>query len=129
MPPRDPDRMLLYATSPVQRVVGHVRVVRVLADSPAALWEKCHSGAGIAPELFFSYFEGRPTAYALEVAEPMRLDIPLDLSFFPGLTAPQSYRYVDGMTYGRALAQGARSLPRAHPPPPKHADSGPEALG
>jgi predicted transcriptional regulator len=109
VPPRDADRLLLYATSPVQRVVGHARIKRVLTASPGELWDLCARWSGIPRELFDRYFEGRASASALELASPARLRHPVEVDFLGQFRVPQSYSYLDGIAYGRVVARGNRN--------------------
>ena len=108
VPPRNATRLLLYATTPVQRVVGSAEVVRVLTDSPARLWERCAHGAGVSFELFRDYFAGRSQAFAIEVTKAARLRHPVPPSMLGAFQVPQSYRYLDGARFGRLLARGNR---------------------
>lgn len=108
VPPRGADRLLLYATTPVQRVVGYADVKQILGDTPDRLWQKCRLGAGISREYFDKYFEGRHQAYAIEVSSPSRLRHPVEVATLGNFTVPQSYRYLDGARFGRLLARGNR---------------------
>lgn len=108
VPPRDAGQLILYATSPVQRIVGHAQVAGVLSASPAALWKQCAGGAGISHDHFMAYFAGREQAFAIEVKHPVRLVHPVEVGFLGDFAVPQSYRYLDGARFGRLLARGNR---------------------
>jgi predicted transcriptional regulator len=87
--------VLLYATAPIQQVVGYVEVAGIEERSPAALWRRYREVAGIEREAFFAYFLGKATGVAIKVRRPHRLLRPLPLQeLHRGATPPQSFRYV-----------------------------------
>ena len=64
----------------------------IISDSPERLWERVGLRSCVPEGEFGSYFEGRKTAYALEIAAVSELSrpIPLDeLRQEAGFTAPQ----------------------------------------
>jgi predicted transcriptional regulator len=88
-------RVVLYASAPVQRVVGEFTIADVLCMAPRALWQATKSGSGINRDYFDAYFVGRDTAYALQVARPKRYRRPLGLREHFGISRPpQSFQYV-----------------------------------
>jgi predicted transcriptional regulator len=94
---RHPDvrRIVLYASSPVQKVVGEFALADILTMRPAALWAITAAGSGIDRKLFDEYFRGRSLAHALKVRQPVRYRRPKDLSEHLGIwTPPQSFRYL-----------------------------------
>ena len=108
VPPRYASRLILYATSPVQRIVGYADVAAVLSGVPRALWKRCARGAGISYNYFNAYFADREEAFAIEVKNPARLIHPVEVGFLGDFAVPQSYRYLDGARFGRVLARGNR---------------------
>ena len=91
----DVSHIVIYATAPVQRVLGWVETVRVEDGSPSAIWKRHKSRTGIRERAFRTYYRGHPRAVAIHVDSPRRLAAPLELSAIEdGLTAPQSWRYL-----------------------------------
>jgi predicted transcriptional regulator len=91
----DVSHIVIYATAPVQRVLGWVETSRVEHGSPTAIWEKHGSRAGIRRQAFRGYYRGHRRAVAIHVDSPQRLAEPLELSAVEdGLTPPQSWRYL-----------------------------------
>ena len=87
--------MIVYATTPVKRVVGWFRVGGVEAEAPRALWERFGGVGGIELDEFDRYYEGRDIGTAITVAEAASLTEPLQLSSVAGLiNPPQSFQYV-----------------------------------
>jgi predicted transcriptional regulator len=108
VPPRAATTLILYATSPVQRIVGHVQVSRILSGSPEGLWKRCAGAAAIPRNYFMTYFDDREQAFAIEVKNPVRLIHPVEVEVLGDFAVPQSYRYLDGAKFGRVLARGNR---------------------
>lgn len=85
------DRILIYASSPVRRVIGAFTVGRVEIGAPAEVWERIGKEAsGLSPSGFFSYLSDASRCSAIEVVKPVAIDPPLELSFSP----PQSYFFL-----------------------------------
>jgi predicted transcriptional regulator len=94
---RDPDvqRVVLYASSPVQRVVGEFTVDAIVEMELESLWEHTELYAGIGKEYFDEYFAGRELGFAVAVGETHRYSEPLDLDRDFGIQhPPQSFRYL-----------------------------------
>jgi predicted transcriptional regulator len=85
------DLLLIYASSPEQRVLGSCLVGRVASGSPAQVWKAIDKEAsGIEPGGFFAYLGDCTRCAAIEVLDPRALDPPLPLPF----RAPQSYLFL-----------------------------------
>ncbi len=96
MPKRRVERVVLYSSSPIQRIVGEFRVLRVHTASPEALWRRTSASAGIRKAYFSAYFSDRPAAHAFEITEPRRYEHPIDPRvFFAAFRPPQSFMYLD----------------------------------
>lgn len=99
------ESVLIYATKPVGKVIGEFTVECVHVDKPSKIWQKTRSRAGINKSFFDEYYRDRSIAVAIEVDKVQRYDIPLELDELgPGMTAPQSFRYLPSYT-------GASQLP------------------
>lgn len=88
-------KVIIYASSPVRRVIGEFRIDRILELEPARLWTVVAKGAGIDRRYFDEYFRGRKKGFALKVYRPRRYVTPLQLNERFGLSRPpQSFCYV-----------------------------------
>jgi predicted transcriptional regulator len=87
--------LVLYATSPVCRVIGTVEVDEIVSASPADVWEKAQHTAGVTLELFQQYYAGRSLAHAIKVRKPLRFirSKPLS-SYLRSNLPPQSFCYL-----------------------------------
>jgi len=84
------NRILIYATMPVGKVIGDFEIESIIDDKPHRVWNSTKSYAGISRKFF-----GRDRAVAIEVKNPRRFKKPLALSdLAEGMCAPQSFRYV-----------------------------------
>ena len=101
------DVLLIYSSTPVQKIVAAVNVVNVTEGSPTALWnlsqEKC---GGVTRQLIYDYFTGRKTGFAIEIADVLEFEQPVDpKKLFKGFRAPQSFMYLDAKDYTRVVAK------------------------
>jgi len=92
------DRIYIYSSSPVKKIVGTFEVGGILEDHPHKLWNNVKEYAGINDREFFSYFEGKSRAFAIEIQNLQEFDDPIDpYETIPGFVPPQSFYYVDGL--------------------------------
>jgi predicted transcriptional regulator len=88
-------RIVVYASSPVQRVVGEFQVADILALDTRELWKKTRKHSGIPKQYFDAYFHGRNTAYAIEISFPRKYAKPVKIEELYDFTRPpQSFRYI-----------------------------------
>jgi predicted transcriptional regulator len=89
-------RIVLYASSPVQRVVGEFQIKSVLEEEPGELWKLTAGRTGVERNFFDEYFGAREIGYAVEVSSPKRYDNPKPLQEYCGLSRPpQSFCYLN----------------------------------
>jgi predicted transcriptional regulator len=92
---RTVSHVIVYATSPVMKVIGAFEVSQVEAAPPAELWRKYRQVGGIERDEFFAYFSGRTSGIALHVGVVLPLKNPLRLDqLAPDLVPPQSFVYL-----------------------------------
>ena len=89
------EAIVIYATTPIMKVLGEVEVQEVIEDSPQTVWNKTKTAAGIDESFFNRYFEGRKTAVAYELGDITLFAKPKNLSDYGLKVAPQSYAYVE----------------------------------
>ncbi len=87
--------VIVYATSPVSRVLGTFDIGEIVEDSPRAIWDRYGKHGVIGEEDFFGYYEGKELAVAIIVDATNSFDEPLPLQEVePNSSAPQSYAYL-----------------------------------
>ena len=91
---RTVDKILMYSTAPIMKVVGEVQVVETISASPTALWECTKKFAGISRDKYRKYFKSCKVAYAYQLGQVIRYDPPKELSEFNVSLPPQSFIYL-----------------------------------
>ena len=91
---RTVDRILIYSTAPIMKVVGEVQIVGTILSSPTVLWERTKKFAGISRDKYRKYFKGCKVAYAYHLGQVIRYDPPKDLRDFNIDSPPQSFIYI-----------------------------------
>ena len=61
------DKILIYATSPVKKVVGEVVLLGVIEDLPDNVWRLTSQDAGITREFFDRYYQNKSKAFAYKL--------------------------------------------------------------
>lgn len=92
---QDVRTIVIYASSPVRRVVGECTIDKILALKPTKLWDVVSDGAGVDRGFFDDYFNGREVGFALKITGPKRYASPKVLYEHFGLSRPpQSFCYL-----------------------------------
>lgn len=94
LPSRAIDKILIYSTAPIMKVVGEVQIVETISSSPTALWERTKKFAGISREKYRKYFKGCKVAYAFQLGQVIKYDPPKELQDFNISSPPQSFIYL-----------------------------------
>ena len=89
------NRIFIYATAPIQKIVGEVTVEDVVSDTPTNVWNKTKVSSGMDLESFQKYFTDAEVAHAYALGEVIKYNIPKDLHEFHITKAPQSFIYID----------------------------------
>ena len=88
------DRMVIYSTSPVMKIVAEAEIRGIIEDDPESVWQRTEDGAGISREFFDRYYEGRETAVAFELGDVTEYDEPRDISEYGVSVPPQLFVYL-----------------------------------
>ena len=86
--------VVVYASSPMQKVIGEFTFDEIMEENPEVLWKKTKKHSGITKEFFDEYFFNRDKAFAIRVKETNQYKIPMDLIDFDLNFAPQSFVYL-----------------------------------
>ena len=89
--------LFLYATAPIQRIVGLVTVVRVTQDTPTQLWELAKKiESGMSRRQLFSYLRGCKKGVAIQLDKMQTFQKGVDprKCLGHGFRPPQSFRYL-----------------------------------
>lgn len=88
------EKIIIYATAPVKKVLGEVQVVDTISMKKTPLWESTKEYAGISREKYREYFNNISCAHAFVLGVAKRYAEPLELKEFGLKTAPQSFAYL-----------------------------------
>lgn len=91
---KDVDKIIIYETTPVRKVVAEAEILDVLIMRPSELWELTKDHAGTTKSFFMSYFKGKEVAYAYKLGKVKVYRRPMELSAFGLKSAPQSFVYL-----------------------------------
>lgn len=87
-------KAIVYASSPVKKVVGEFFIEDILNDNVDAIWKETSQYSGISKPFYQMYFENRTKAYAIKIGQTILYDEPKSLSDFNIKMAPQSFMYL-----------------------------------
>ena len=88
------DRIIVYSSFPIQKIVGELIIKRVLYDKKSKIWNKTNRYGGITKTKYDKYFENCNYAVAYEIEKAILYDKQKDLKDFNVKMAPQSYVYI-----------------------------------
>jgi predicted transcriptional regulator len=91
---RSPSHALVYATSPINKIVGDFLIGLVLHGTPDFLWQQTGENA-IDQDSFNRYFTGVDEGYAISILLPKLYSSPQTLERFGIKNAPQSFCYIN----------------------------------
>ena len=88
--------IVIYASSPVQRLVGVVAVVDVKEQSIGELWKTSQAhGGGLTRKELQTYYQGKHRGFAVMLRDVKPAKTPADpTELLPEFVPPQSFRYL-----------------------------------
>lgn len=91
---RKVEKVIVYASSPVSKVIGEFTIEEVLFEELGELWSKTQHHSGISEQFFYSYFTNRDKGYAIRIGEFTVYEDPQPLHDTYGVHPPQSFAYL-----------------------------------
>ena len=88
------DTIIVYSSSPIQKVVGELKIKQVLYDKKNVIWNKTNKYGGITKIKYDNYYENCGYVVAYEIEKAILYEKQKDLKDFNVRTAPQSYVYI-----------------------------------
>jgi predicted transcriptional regulator len=85
--------VIVYASSPVQKVIGEFEIERIINKDLDSLWKLTQNFSGITENYFYQYFANRMDGFAIEVKSTKRYRQPKCLKADYNLVPPQSFAY------------------------------------
>ncbi|MDP9750336.1 Predicted transcriptional regulator, contains an HTH and PUA-like domains [Thermoanaerobacter thermohydrosulfuricus] len=90
----DVNKIIIYSTSPVMKVVGEAEITGIIENTPSELWEQTKEYAGVDKKFFDEYFKNKEKAVAYKLGEIKKYKKPLQLKDLGIKNPPQSFIYV-----------------------------------
>jgi predicted transcriptional regulator len=90
----DVNKVVVYASSPVQRIIGEFDIKSILCEELDKLWEITREFSGITKQFYDTYFANKEMAFAIQIGDVKKYPRPKYLSNFHINFAPQSFAYL-----------------------------------
>jgi len=90
----DVKTIIVYASSPVQKVIGEFEIDVILKNKLEDLWKQTEEFSGITKEYFFQYFSDKEEGFAIKIKSRWRYKEPKCLKKDYNLSPPQSFLYL-----------------------------------
>ena len=86
--------VVVYASSPVQQVIGEFEIDNIFSFNPKAIWKMTKNHSGITEDFFYEYFADREIAHAIKIKNTKKYRKPLSIKDDFNVFPPQSYVYL-----------------------------------
>lgn len=90
---KDIKTVIVYASSPVQQVIGEFEIEKIINKEINALWELTQDFSGITEDYFYQYFANRVDGFAIQIKKTKKYRQPKCLRTDYNLVPPQSFAY------------------------------------
>lgn len=86
---------IVYASSPVKRIIGYFELTNIEKGSPKKIWKKYRDVGCISEKDFFAYYSNSEMAVAIEIKDytPLKSEVDPRLKL-ENFKVPQSFRYL-----------------------------------
>lgn len=93
---KNPDvkKVIVYASSPVQKVIGEFDIERIINSDIETLWNMTHTYSGISREYFMDYFSDKASGFAIKIKNSRKYKVPKCLRQDFNVSPPQSFVYL-----------------------------------
>lgn len=85
--------IIVYASSPIQQVIGEFNIEKIIADDIDTLWNVTQDYSGISQEYFYQYFANKKQGFAIQIKKTKKYRNPRCLKADYNLYPPQSFAY------------------------------------
>ncbi len=89
------NKMIIYSTSPIMKVVAEVDIKEILEEDPETLWKITKDESGISKDFYNKYYKNKSIAIAYKLGSIKIYDKPKDLKDIGINYVPQSFVYLD----------------------------------
>jgi F-type H+-transporting ATPase alpha chain len=92
---RKVDKIVIYSTAPIKKIVGEVDVLDVIEMDKEELWNITEEGAGITKKFYDKYYVDKDIAVAYKLGKVKEYKKSKTLNDIGVSIAPQSYMYIE----------------------------------
>lgn len=85
--------IIVYASSPVQQVIGEFEIDEVLNYDLSTLWDMTQEFSGISEKFYYDYFANKEQGFAIKIKNTKKYSNPKCLRADFNLSPPQSFAY------------------------------------
>jgi len=97
---KDVDKVIIYCTQPVGKIVAEFEINEIINDSPKEVWNKTALSSGISKDKYEEYFKNSKQCYAIGISKLVEYSNPIDPYLVDKeFCAPQSYQYISEEKY------------------------------
>jgi predicted transcriptional regulator len=86
--------VVVYASSPVQQVIGEFEIDEVLNYDIDTLWKMTEEFSGISEDFYYKYFGDKTKGFAIKIKNTKKYTEPMCLREDFNLLPPQSFAYL-----------------------------------
>ena len=94
IPKHNIDKIYVYASYSISKIVGEFTTNKILCGNKDDIWSWCEMHAGISKNQFYSYFQLKDIAYAIEINNFIKYNNYINLKDL-NLKAPQNFYYLN----------------------------------
>ncbi|UGV39970.1 GNAT family N-acetyltransferase [Methanococcoides orientis] len=95
-PKKNVNKIFIYSSSPVKKIVGSFRIEKVFEDTPSNLWDRFNEFGSIEKKDFFEYYKQKEMGCAFKIKDLEVFENQIDpKEIFEKFVAPQNYRYLN----------------------------------
>lgn len=93
---KNPDvkKIVVYASSPVQKIIGEFDIDQIITHDLKTLWNKTKKHSGISESFFLEYFMNRQHGFAIKIKNTKLYRNPKCIREDYNLFPPQSFLYL-----------------------------------
>lgn len=84
----------MYASSPVQKVIGEFDIDSIIKNDPESLWGSTARHAGISRDYFMKYFANKEFGFAIKIKNVRKYKTPKCIKKDFHAAPPQSFLYL-----------------------------------
>lgn len=91
---RKPDKILIYSTSPICKIIGEAEIETIITGKPENVWSETKKFSGVKKEYYVEYFMNKEVAFAYKLKNVKEYSVPKSLDEIGVKIAPQSFIYI-----------------------------------